>query len=159
MQTLKIELDPHSQYCVLKHPYNKRFVSFLTSGIQPTSYRRYDPGTKCWMVHVSRLPLIVSFGRRYFDHVDYRALPPDLQIRVVRILKGQEDRRTNSVPQLTVPVDPHATLYVTQNAPWVVIKAAYRALAQTHHPDHGGSTEAFQKIQTAFEQLKYKQKS
>lgn len=35
-----------------------------------------------------------------------------------------------------------------------IISAGYRALAQKHHPDHGGSTEAMQEINRAAERLR-----
>ena len=35
-----------------------------------------------------------------------------------------------------------------------IISAGYRALAQKHHPDHGGSTEAMQEINAAAERLR-----
>lgn len=44
-------------------------------------------------------------------------------------------------------------LGVDKNATPDEIKKAYRKLASTHHPDKGGSTEEFQKIQQAYETL------
>ena len=38
------------------------------------------------------------------------------------------------------------------------IKQAYKKLAKVHHPDKGGNTELFQKIQTAYETLGDEQK-
>ena len=154
---LRIEYDPHSQYCTLFHSYNKRFVSFINGGIKPSSYRRYDPGTKRWMVHASRLPLVVSFGRRYFDHVDYRSLPEDLQIKVVKVMESAYNMGSfAAVAPTPTSTGPHAVLFVLETAPWEVVKAAYRALALKAHPDQGGTVEDFRKIQGAYNELKVK---
>lgn len=47
----------------------------------------------------------------------------------------------------------HGVLGVSSTASQDEIKAAYRRLAMKHHPDRGGSTDEFQKIKTAYEQL------
>lgn len=41
-------------------------------------------------------------------------------------------------------------LEVTANAPWPAIADAYRRLAKEHHPDAGGDTEAFLRVQEAY---------
>lgn len=50
-------------------------------------------------------------------------------------------------------MDHYTTLGVDKNATPDDIKKAYRKLASTHHPDKGGDTATFQKIQTAYETL------
>ena len=47
----------------------------------------------------------------------------------------------------------YQTLGVDRNATPEDIKRAYRKLANQHHPDKGGDTAMFQKIQTAYETL------
>jgi curved DNA-binding protein len=47
-------------------------------------------------------------------------------------------------------VDPYNILGVDRNSTQEEIKSAYRKLASKHHPDHGGSTSEFQKIQEAY---------
>ncbi len=47
----------------------------------------------------------------------------------------------------------YRTLGVRIDAPDVVIKAAYKALSQKHHPDRGGNAEMMQKINKAYETL------
>jgi DnaJ-class molecular chaperone len=49
--------------------------------------------------------------------------------------------------------DHYATLGVAKNATPEDIKKAYRRLAAIHHPDKGGDTAAFQKVQAAYETL------
>lgn len=48
---------------------------------------------------------------------------------------------------------PHRVLYVAPDAPEEVVRAAYRALAQVYHPDHGGSEEAIRELNEAYEAL------
>lgn len=50
-------------------------------------------------------------------------------------------------------VDHYKTLGVERNASQDEIKKAYRRLAAQHHPDKGGDTSTFQKIQSAYEIL------
>jgi DnaJ-class molecular chaperone len=52
----------------------------------------------------------------------------------------------------------YQTLGVDRNATPDDIKRAYRKLANQHHPDKGGDTAMFQKIQTAYETLSDPQK-
>lgn len=55
-------------------------------------------------------------------------------------------------------MDYYATLGVAKNATPDEIKKAYRKLASQHHPDKGGDTARFQKIQAAYETLSDPQK-
>jgi len=48
---------------------------------------------------------------------------------------------------------PHEVLEVAPDADPAVIRAAARQKAKEHHPDRGGSTEEFQRLQEAKEQL------
>jgi DnaJ-class molecular chaperone len=50
-------------------------------------------------------------------------------------------------------MDYYNTLGVAKNATPEDIKKAYRTLASKHHPDKGGDTATFQKIQTAYDTL------
>lgn len=55
-------------------------------------------------------------------------------------------------------IDHYKTLGVDKNASPDDIKKAYRRLAGIHHPDKGGDTAAFQKVQQAYETLSDPQK-
>jgi len=54
--------------------------------------------------------------------------------------------------------DYYKILEIEKNASQEEIKQAYKKLAKQHHPDKGGDTEKFQKIQTAYETLSDEQK-
>jgi DnaJ-domain-containing protein 1 len=47
----------------------------------------------------------------------------------------------------------HAVLHLLPSAPPEVVRASYKALAMKHHPDHGGDTEAMQRINAAYRRL------
>lgn len=55
-------------------------------------------------------------------------------------------------------MDHYQTLGVDKNATPDEIKKAYRKLASVHHPDKGGDTQHFQKIQSAYDTLSDPQK-
>lgn len=48
---------------------------------------------------------------------------------------------------------PHEVLGTTPDATPEQIRAAYRRAAMRHHPDRGGSPEAFQAVQNAYTAL------
>jgi hypothetical protein len=147
---LKISYDKASNFCTLIHPYNKRFIDFLKFDVKPQSYRRYDPNNRKWSVHLSRLIPVVIAGKSYFDHIDYRSLPSDFQIKLVAEMKS----KASGLPKFSViNSDPYSILFVLPGAPWEVIRAAYKVLASKCHPDHGGSQEDFVRIQKAYETL------
>jgi len=50
--------------------------------------------------------------------------------------------------------DAYAVLWLRPDAPWPVIKAAYRALAGIHHPDKGGANATMQEINGAYALLR-----
>ena len=149
MKKLVVEYDPCSEFATLVHPYNKRFVTYISQGIKPMSYRRFDATTKKWSVHLSKIPQVISAGKRLFDYIDYKSLPDDLQIKVVQFLEGSQ----SEIHPFCIKRRPHAVLHVLPTAPVEVIKAAYKALATKHHPDHGGDPEVFMEIQDAYEKL------
>jgi hypothetical protein len=51
--------------------------------------------------------------------------------------------------------DAFATLYLLPNAPPEVVRASYKALAQLVHPDKGGDVRAMQRINEAYERLRF----
>lgn len=50
----------------------------------------------------------------------------------------------------------YLTLGLEMDASWQTINKRYRSLVQNQHPDKGGNTERFLKIQRAYDQLKQK---
>jgi DnaJ-class molecular chaperone len=102
---------------------------------------------------------VVSFGKRWFEHVDYSALPEYLQIKIVKITKENRNIGNAQILDTPSPVGPYAVLFVLETAPWEVVTAAYKALALKCHPDQGGNAEDFMRVQKAYEELKSKHNS
>jgi hypothetical protein len=152
---LTINYDSATDFCSLIHQYDKRFSDYVRFGVKPLSYRRWDAEAKCWEVHIAKLAMVVLYAKSHFEHVDYRSLPQKLQIRLVAELQGKATAQeaVHGSNRAILKPDPYLDLYVQQNAPWCVIRAAHRALVLTHHPDRGGSPEAFRKVQEAYDEL------
>lgn len=52
------------------------------------------------------------------------------------------------------PSGPYAVLHIAGDAPLEVAEAAYRALAKTAHPDHGGTLDQMKSLNAAIEQIR-----
>lgn len=55
------------------------------------------------------------------------------------------------LPEGRIQKPPHEVLGVARDAPMTVAQAAYKALAKERHPDAGGSHEAMQELNEAWE--------
>ena len=158
---LRIQKGNAGGFYKLQHSYSRRFVDFIRLGIKPISCRQFDPQTQTWSVHSSKLAHVISGGLRYFDHVDWSEVPNYLREEIDKILKdwkkGNSRHKFNACKiDTAVKKDPFLSLFLIENAPWEVVKAAYKALAQMHHPDVGGDPKKFMEIQEAYEELKKK---
>lgn len=150
---LKVEYDPETEWASMACSFNRRFNMFLKTGITPLSFRRFNPDTKRWEVHASKIVTAVVAAKRYFDHVDYSSLPEEIQLRIAA-LNSTASRNFDPVTMGRPPATPHEVLFVLPSAPWEVVRAAYKALVQIHHPDHGGEAERFVEIHNAYEELR-----
>jgi hypothetical protein len=100
----------------------------------PSYARRWDPGMRCWRVMDSYLTRVQEILERYYDSI----------ILDDEVVRGEI---SNGTP-------PYSELFLSPNAPLLVVKAAYRACAMMFHPDHeGGDTERMKKINLAYEEL------
>ena len=54
---------------------------------------------------------------------------------------------------MTIQLDPYEELGLDRRAGSDAIKAAYKALAKTRHPDAGGGAEEWERLQTAYDVL------
>jgi hypothetical protein len=52
------------------------------------------------------------------------------------------------------PNDPYVILGVHKNTPPEIMKAVYLAWAKNHHPDVGGDSETFKRVNTAWDEIK-----
>ncbi len=99
-------------------------------------YRRWQPSSKSWR--------ILPEGQLYV--MDWITVCRDQFKAEVTWGKAKPHTRRETKP---VP-DPFAALYLLPSAPVEVVKAAYRALATLHHPDHGGDVEKMKQINAAY---------
>lgn len=139
-------------------PFDEDFVSELKAMV-PASMRLWEADDKRWYVFGTYADQVV---RKVFDYW------PDAQDNRREEHKdaqqghGRQRERAQSHgqwQQTTVPnASPdHAALYVTQDAPPEVIRAAYKALMLLYHPDRDSSADATtkaQRINGAFSALK-----
>lgn len=157
---LVITYDADSGFCDLIHPYNRRFHDLVKFGVKPTVYRTWNKLHSRWRVHVTRLPMVVIFGKKFFGHVDYSELPDSIQIELVRQLQEAERNQQEKLPPQMSTILPmrqeqaYRALHLLPTAPPQVIRAVYKALALLLHPDHGGDEEAFKHLQKAYEVLR-----
>ncbi len=124
-------------------------VSTLKSFISP-GQRSYNPPTREWFVDEDA----THHMRRWLSYAETM-----IGARVEWIGGATyEDYEAECPPPYTPPprpkpVDPYKTLHLLPSAPPEVVKAAYKALAMKLHPDHGGDTEAMQRINDAYRRL------
>jgi hypothetical protein len=149
MAILKLQYNSY-EFIELLFPYSQRFSNFIRFGIKSASERKFSSITRRWSIHIKQLPFILDYAKRNFEHIDYSSLPADLQIKIVQLLK----KETSEISFSTSIDNPHSVLFVSKDAPWEVIKAAYKALALKHHPDVSGDSDKFKEINNAFLSLK-----
>jgi hypothetical protein len=113
------------------------------------SSRSYDPQTKKW--HVDE-----AASADMHDWLDHCTATLGASVEWFGA-RRTEKKRTQQPPPKKVTLVPqreyYRTLYLVPGCPPELVKAAYRCLAQIHHPDKGGDTVAMQKINEAYRRL------
>jgi hypothetical protein len=113
-------------------------IAALKNCVRPMD-RAWRPATKSWCVDASA----------EFEMGEWLALcTAEFHAEVVRAKEKQKERQTRATSK--PEADPFAALYLLPSAPVEVVKAAYRALATLHHPDHGGDVEKMKVINAAY---------
>lgn len=111
----------------------------------PRSVRRWEPALKTWLIRGEWDRTVAGWIAHHFDPAEtfverpagpWRSAPPPPR------------------PEAPRAGDPYQTLHLLPSAPPAVVTAAYRALAQLHHPDKGGDTAAMQAINAAVEVIR-----
>lgn len=103
----------------------------------PADYRTFDGDTKSWR--------ITTAGREGFD--GWLAYMRAFHKATIEWTEASAKDTPSSSP------DVFAALHLLPSAPPEVVRASYKALAQIHHPDAGGTHEAMLKINEAYRQL------
>jgi len=141
---LKLTLTKKPPCWVVVNGASYTLEAAIKKGITPTSKRKWDGGK--WLVHYTWVNWLVKNARRLNHIVDWHELPTQWQM----LAAGGRlaENKTTFVSQ-----DPFKILYLREDAPPQVIKAAYKALAAIHHPDVGGDSQKFIEIDEAYKKL------
>ena len=122
----------------IRFRYNAVLIKRLKDEL-PSFSRRWDPDVRAWW-----------FDEQYFDKA--REIIGNYETVTAR--NGEERTRSSRSETTTGgPDSAWMTLFLQPGAPVEVTKAAYRALALLHHPDHGGDVRVMQTINLAYESL------
>lgn len=84
---------------------------------------------------------------------DRRVKTGESEFANARLPPGDDDREKVVARPPADEKDPHEVLGVSPDAPENVVEAAARELKKENHPDNSGSTEEFQKVVEAEEEL------
>ncbi len=128
----------------------KSLIDALKNFVSPV-YRKYEPNARKWVVGE---PATESFrGWLAYARTTFNA-----RIQWIGETDADPEREwTPPHPPRQKPkpkaVDPYQVLHLRETAPPELVKVAYRCLAQIHHPDHGGDTDAMQRINDAYRRL------
>ena len=115
----------------------------------------------CWLeispLSINKLPLSDSTSGSAVTDTDALAA---YYLNLEELATSQEDVEAmlrNFWQRLLIPQsqpDDLATLELDESADAKTIRAQYRRLAMTHHPDKGGDSERFQQITSAYQRLR-----
>jgi len=108
----------------------------------PARERSYSPSTKEWLIDARSRDALET----WLD--DARAL-------FGAQVEWQPTKHEHTRAKPRNETNAHAVLHLLPSAPPEVVRAAYKALAMKHHPDHGGDTEAMQRLNEAYERLRF----
>ena len=108
----------------------------------PAYDRTYSPASREWFIHASARDSLDN----WLD--DARAV-------FNASVEWQPTKHEHTRAKPRNETNAHAVLHLLPSAPPEVVRAAYKALAMKHHPDHGGDTEAMQRLNEAYERLRF----
>lgn len=144
----KLAMLPEGEWVRLKGT-KKPFVNLLRRLIKPASNYYYDTEKRAWMIYWKNIPVVVDAAKRYFAVVDWSALPDHLQMYAAG---GKiPDECFSGIDE---GENPFQVLFVLDDAPNSVVKAAFRALCMEYHPDRGGDEDKMAELVLAYESIK-----
>ena len=120
--------------------------NYIQSRMESRS-RVWSKSSNCWVITPDVIEKIAAVGSPYFDEIKYFSLPPHLQKKVKKFIAQKsktKDRKESD----------HSVLYLLEEAPPFLIKAAYKALAGHYHPDkETGNKEKFLAVSEAYKRI------
>jgi hypothetical protein len=100
----------------------------------PSWAAHFDGKRKAWLVDVTARHALAEF----------------LMLMSCRDAQVHYDKMDEKPARLTVE-SACQTLHLLPSAPAVVVRAAYKALAQIHHPDAGGDEDEMKRLNAAYD--------
>lgn len=145
---MHLELTQEAPCWVVVNGAAGRMIASIKAGVRPHSFRKWDPATQTWAVHYRWLSWVVTVARGLGCTLDWSALPDAWQMLAVGAQEAPG--ATLEDGHVQTPSNPHEALYVAEDAPVEVVKAAYRALVHKYHPDQGGNEADFRRVDEAY---------
>lgn len=107
-----------------------------------------------WMLKGKPDPRVVEYLRRSVQPI-YRYFDSNHSAWFVhnKYIYEVQQLMTSYTAVVTADEDPYAVLHLRPTAPPAIIRAVWRELAKTLHPDHGGDVEAFKRVKAAYDKL------
>lgn len=116
-------------FLIIEAPYDKSWIDSFKASI-PQKKRFWDNNDKTWWCTKDQLDRVIQLLDQFYDDV---------------LLVGFD--------AIDAAADTWGKLYLTQGAPLELVRAAYRILAKTYHPDVGGDEEKFKLLNEAYKEL------
>lgn len=119
----------------------------------PAPDRCFDPYEKWWTVRARGRQAFAAWlrDRVAADQRRYEGVDPEELFAPERRPPPPPPPSPRGAP--SGGSSPYDVLMLRPGAPPALVKAAYRVLAQLHHPDRGGTTAVMQRLNAAYEAL------
>lgn len=131
---------------------NRHAFSAAISAVRslPPWQRAWIPEERVWWISVDALTLLARSIPELKPHIEYMAhRPPDIQEAMGAFVRPRLRRSRISLVPLEVRTAFHA-LGLPPDAPASAVRAAFRHLAKTAHPDVGGNQSAMVTLNAAY---------
>ncbi len=143
--------------CEIQTPFVADFVDDLKDAV-PIGLS-WSAELKVWQFPWRYMSTVQGIADRYYNTrvfmgTDEVTVSPNGLVEYVFPFPSSTSRQSPPPPPPREETTPSCfrTLHVSADAPEEVIKAAYRALAHSSHPDKGGSADAMRKLNLAYEE-------
>jgi hypothetical protein len=153
-------------------PFNAVWVDAIKN-IVPASHRKHEGGS-LWSFDPRYYACVKTLTEHFFGNVidstgglsepqttswrepweAYKATMDFADRELRDSFRKTQDRTNDHAPRRGSLSGAFATLYVAENAPKLIVTAAWRALCAVHHPDKGGDAETMARINAAYDELK-----
>lgn len=139
-------------------PFSQDFITQLKREVR-YPMRAWDTEEKVWVVKAAVFKHVHKLLDKYYPDEEW-AVAKNARRLIKRTYEKDigvdppSKRRTSRWVPPSQSWGPWRVLYLSENAPEVVVTAAYRALAREHHPDYGGDRDEMAAINAAYEEIR-----